>query len=91
MVRAGGYDSSCNLVCNAGMFNVAANSQISFPFPCGAIDAFTTTRVSVADNGSGQGGNVGDGCGSTASATYVDCQGINRTITYVAPNLVTIN
>jgi hypothetical protein len=86
-------DLNCDFACSGQGVVVNANSSANINFACSSIDALANgffTIVGIADFASGNGIKVGNGCGVNLTGTIVDCQGFTRTVSFIAPNTVSI-
>jgi hypothetical protein len=86
-------DPNCATTCQSAFVNVNPFTSVAIPFPCQSIDAFVAgsfTIVGIRDIAANAGMKVGDGCGVNLTGTYVDCQGITRTVTFTPPSTVIV-
>lgn len=92
-VQGSTLDANCVTTCQSAGTNINPNTNVSIPFACLNIDAFaasSTIIVGIRDIAANVGFKIGNGCGVNFTGTYVDCQGISRTATFIAPNTVLV-
>jgi hypothetical protein len=93
LAQASALNLNCDDVCQSAIVTINPFTSVAIPWACPSIDALAGgffTKVGIRDIAAGVGAKVGNGCGVTLTASYVDCQNVNRTVTFVAPNTVLV-
>lgn len=95
VITAQGYalDNNCDNVCRTAIVTILPHASAAVPYVCSSADPFANghiTIVGIADPASGSGVKVGNGCNVNLTGNYKDCEGITRTATFTAPNIVVV-